>query len=67
MEAAPMAVEHHAEFELLDNAVKARDAHVRAHWDREFCTWVSGNDSVPCPFQTAASKTRKLLSSLSTI
>jgi hypothetical protein len=67
MEAAPMAVEHHAEFELLDDAVKARDAHVRARWDREFCAWVSGDHSVPCPFQTAASKTRKLPSFSSTI
>jgi hypothetical protein len=59
MEAAPMAVEHHAEFALLDDAVTARDAHVRNKWDREFRAWVQGDHSVPCPFQTETVKTRE--------
>jgi hypothetical protein len=58
-----MAVEHHAEYELLDDAVMARDAHIRARWDREFRAWVSGDHSGPCPFQTLASKSREFSAS----
>jgi hypothetical protein len=54
-----MAVEHHDEFALLDDAVIARDVHVRARWDREFRAWVAGDHSGPCPFQTVASKARE--------
>jgi hypothetical protein len=58
MEAAPMAQEHFSEFELLDAAVKARDAAVHATWVREFETWVGGDRAGRCPFQTEESKTR---------
>jgi hypothetical protein len=55
-----MAVEHHSEYQLLDDAVTAHNAHIRARWDREFHAWVSGDHSSPCPFQTLASKAREL-------
>jgi hypothetical protein len=62
--AAKMVRKHYPKFQLLDDAVKARDAKVHATWDREFNAWVGGDRSRKggSPFQTKESKTRTYIS-----
>jgi hypothetical protein len=58
IEAAPMAYELSSEFDMMDKAVTERDAKVHAEWEKAFDTWVGGDYSGQCPFQSLESKTR---------
>jgi hypothetical protein len=61
LEAVPMAEDLDNEFQLLNNAVRARDPDVLKSWEAMYHQWVHVDHKGTCPFETADALKREYL------
>jgi hypothetical protein len=54
-----MAEDLDKEFQLLDDAVRARDPNVHQSWEKMYERWVHGDRKGTCPFEATDALKRK--------
>jgi hypothetical protein len=59
LEAVPKAEDLDNEFQLLDDAVRARNSNVLQSWEEMYDRWVHVNHKGTCPFEAADALKRK--------